>query len=339
MLVKQAIQTVRAVPLNAVYAKQERRIVPINNKEFRYLRFRAIGNMEVAGFNGNIDGFPYEYFEDDEPGYGYKSFIGKRAHSEHNSSLGILGSIGDLPDAYLNKFNYPDDMTDKKWASLLDKKFDDKRLSILSTPNQKLGDIEVLMRIDTTLVTNSSLDKKTKQTLERIIRMIDTGQTLTCSMGTNVQYSACSACGNIARFSSDYCDHLTKRKGALTVATSNELRDLLIAGTLRPEWLKHIVSSKYDAKDIIGGISNRGIPVKNGEINHKLSFFELSIVAIPAFPEALMLEKLAKIAKQTNGDREAYLEMIRKEVGDENLLDLYSILQKAGKISTMCEVS
>lgn len=336
MLVKQAIQIVRAVPLNAVYAKQERRIVPINNKEFRYLRFRAIGNMEVSGFNGNIDGFPYEYFEDDEPGYGYKSFIGKRAHSEHNSALGLLGSIGDLPDAYLNKFDYPDDIVDKKWASLLDRKFDDKRLAILNTPNQKLGDIEVLMRIDTTLVTDSSLDKKIKQTLERIIRMIDTGQTLMCSMGTNVMYSICSACGNIARFSSDYCDHLTKRKGALTVTTSNELRDLLTAGTLRPEWLKHIVSSKYDAKDIISGISNRGIPVKNGEINHKLSFFELSIVAIPAFPEALMLEKLAK---KNNEEHKEYIKRMASEFGEDAILDLYSYLQEIGKISNQCEVN
>jgi len=336
MLVKTCTQTVRAVPLNAVYANKERRIVPINNKEFRYLRFRAIGNMEVSGFNGNVDGFPYEHFEDDEPGFGYKSFIGKRAHHEHNSSLGILGSIGDLPDAYLNRFIYPDDISEKRWSSLLDKKFDDKRIAILEMPNQKLGDIEVLMRIDTTLTKNSSLDKKTKQALERIVRMIDTGQTLTCSMGTNVQYSVCSTCGNTARFASDYCDHLTKRKGALTVVTSNEIRDLLTAGTLRPEWLKHIVSSKYDVKDILGGISNRGIPVKNGEINHKLSFFELSIVAVPAFASALMLEKLAR--KNTEAHEE-YIKRIAAEFGEDTILDLYSYLQQAGKISSQCEVS
>jgi len=334
MLVKTCTQTVRAVPLSAVYANKERRIIPVNNKEFRYLRFRAIGNMEVSGFNGNVDGFPYEYFEDNEPGYGYKSFIGKRAHHEHNSSLGLLGSIGDLPDAYLNQFIYPDGV-EKKWSSLLDKKFDDKRMSILASPNQKLGDIEVLMRIDTTLMKNSSLDKKTQQALERIVRMIDTGQTLTCSMGTNVQHSVCSACGNTARFSSDYCDHLTKRKGALTVTTSNELRDLLTAGILRPEWLKHIVSSKYDVKDILGGISNRGIPVKNGEINHKLSFFELSVVAVPAYPEALMLEKLAR--KQDEEHKE-YIKRIASEFGEDAILDLYSYLQQAGKISNQCEV-
>jgi len=336
MLVKTCTQTVKAVPLNSVFANEERRIVPVNSKEFRYLRFRAIGNMEVAGFNGNIDGFPYEYFEDDEPGYGYKSFIGKRAHHEHNSSLGILGSIGDLPDAYLNRFNYPDTINNKKWAALLDKKFDEQRISILKMPGQKLGDIEVLMRIDTTLSKNSSLDKKTQQALERIVRMIDTGQTLTCSMGTNVQYSVCSACGNTARFSSDYCDHLTKRKGALTVVTSNELRDLLIAGTLRPEWLKHIVSSKYDVKDILEGISNRGIPVKNGEINHKLSFFELSIVAVPAYPEALMLEKLARKQDEEHKD---YIKRMAAEFGEDAILDLYSYLQSQGKISSMCEVN
>lgn len=336
MLVKTCTQTVRAVPLNAVFANKERRIVPINSKEFRYLRFRAIGNMEVSGFNGNIDGFPYEYFEDEEPGYGYKSFIGKRAHHEHNSDLGILGSIGDLPDAYLNKFDYPDTVNTKKWAALLGPKLDKQRSSILSMLNQKLGDIEVLMRIDTTLSKNSSLDKKTQQALERIVRMIDTGQTLTCSMGTNVQYSVCSACGNTARFSSDYCDHLTKRKGALTVVTSNELRDLLTKGTLRPEWLKHIVSSKYDVKDILEGIGNRGIPVKNGEINHKLSFFELSIVAVPAYPGALMLEKLAR---KQNEEHKDYIKRIALEFGEDAILDLYSYLQEQGKISSMCEVN
>jgi hypothetical protein len=335
MLIKQAIQEVRAIPLNSIYSKQEKRVVPINTNEFRYLRFRAIGNMEVSGFNGNLDGFPYEYFEDDEPGYGYKSFRGKRAHHEHNSNLGVVGSIGDLPDAYLNKFNYPEDVPEKKWASLLNKVSDSKRIAILQMPGQKLGDIEVLMRIDTTLLKSSSLDKKVKQALERIVRMIDTGQSLSCSMGTNVQYSVCSACGNEARFASDYCNHLSKRKGALTVVTANELRDLLDKGILRPEWLKHITTSKYDAKDVVEGISNRGVPVKNGELNHKLSFFELSIVGIPAFLDAKMLEKLAKKAE---GDRKTYLDLLRKEIGDDNLLDIYGLLQDDGIISSQCQV-
>jgi len=336
MLVKTCTQQVRAIPLNSVTARHEKKIIPVNSKEFRYLRFRAIGNLEVAGFNGNFDGFPYEHFEDDESGYGYKSFIGKRAHHEHNSSTGLVGSIGDLPDAYLNKFNYPDDIKEKRWSSLLKKETNDLRKKVLSLPNQKMGDIEVLMRIDTTLAKNSSTDPNVKKAIERITRMIDTGQNLTCSMGTNVQYSVCSACGNEARFSSDYCNHLTKRKGALTIVTSNELRDMLDKMILRPEWLPHMVTSAYDAKDIVEGISNRSIPVKNGEINHKLSFFELSVVAIPAYPEARMLEKLARKIDETNKE---YLTRIAKEFGEDSILDLYSILQEQGKISNMCQVN
>jgi len=335
MLVKTCTQLVRAVPLNSKTAKHERKIVPVDDKEFRYLRFRAIGNMEVAGFNGNLDGFPYEHFEDDEPGYGYTSFIGKRAHYEHNSASGIVGSIGDLPDAYLNRFSYPDGVQNKKWSALLTKEGNDTRRQILNMPKQSMGDIEVLMRIDTTLAKNSSTEPNVRKAIERITRMIDTGQTLSCSMGTNVQYSVCSTCGNEARFSSDYCDHLSKRKGALTIVTANEIRDLLDRMILRPEWLPHIVTSAYDAKDILEGISNRGIPVKNGEINHKLSFFELSVVAVAAYPEAKMLEKLARQQDET---RKEYLERIAKEFGEDAILDLYSFLQERGKIASMCEV-
>ena len=111
MLHKVCTQQVLVKPLSVTAANQalrERRIIPVNTSEFRYLRFRAIGNMEwkTAGPNGNWDGFPYEYFEDERPGYGYQSFINKRAHVEHNSAKGLAGSIGDLPDAYLNRFSY-----------------------------------------------------------------------------------------------------------------------------------------------------------------------------------------------------------------------------------------
>ena len=108
MLIKHAYQILRPVAYGAyenLYTTAgTRRVVPIDSNNFRYLRFRAIGNMERDGSNGNWDGFSYEHFEDDRPNFGYKSFIGKRAHSEHNSAEGIGGSIGDLPDAFLNRF-------------------------------------------------------------------------------------------------------------------------------------------------------------------------------------------------------------------------------------------
>jgi len=341
MLVKFCEQTIQGVPyIEKTAATSERKIVPIDTS-MRYLRFRAIGNFEVSGPNGNSDGFPYEHFEDDRPGYGYKSFINKRAHVEHNSQLGLAGSIGDLPDAYLNKFIYPKEVVgsigknEVNWASLLPKAYADLRQQILEYPNQKDGAIEVLMRIDTNLVKSATLDNKTKYLLDRIIRMIDTGQKLTCSMGTNVGYSYCSTCGNKAQFASDYCDHLKKKKGGISIVSANDIRDLLDKEILRPEWLKWLVTSKFDRDEIIKGASNKGVAVKNIEINHELSFFELSIVAMPAFPEAKMIEKLGRKQDET---RKEYLERIAEELGNDGILDLYSFLQERGLISSQCEV-
>jgi len=184
MLYKTCNQIIKASPLTQKQSsKYERRILPLDSSSFRYLRFRAIGNFEKSGANGNCDAFPYNFLEDERPGYGYKSFINKRAHVEHDSKLGFMGSIGDLPDAFLNRFNYPDEVKEKKWASLLSKNKDALRKSILEAKDQTLGDIEVLMRIDTQLVKSATHDKKTKELLERIVRMIDTGQNISCSMG------------------------------------------------------------------------------------------------------------------------------------------------------------
>jgi hypothetical protein len=760
MLVKVCNQIVQAVPLTSKTASMhEKKIIPVDSEGMRYLRFRAIGNFEVDGANGNWDSFPYNWLEDDEPGYGYKSFIGKFAHLEHNSTLGIAGSIGDLPDAYLNKFIYPDDVPEKKWASILDRKYDEKRSSILSMPGQKDGAIEVLMRIDTNLVKSAKVDKKVRGLLDRIIRMIDTGHKLTCSMGCfldgtpilmsnglykpielvrngefvithtgevrnvtetmirnydgliyklnvlgqqkplaltpehpvlvrkgkplcacgcgtrvltkngmwisghhqnvfnsnpkmkmsgeekerllkeiedkqnlqlewleardlevgdyvayplttnvvessnitigkarligyflaegsyikhtnteeetyksgvafsfgntekdrifvteviqllksefglearayesakyretyvndkgetaqsvgcmeirvnsrdvakffeyycgeyaktkrlpdealswdleiqkniigafyngdgccadksndgdristevyastiseilayqisfmlkrckipsvlysshyvyqlnrvyliyirtqwqslmteywsydtsfkhenntsykilnnfilfpirgitkedykgpvynleveedhsyvaggmavhncNIQYSVCSTCGNTSHFSSQYCNHLKPgHKGGLTIVSANDIRDLLDKELLRPEWLKHLVASKFDVDEVLRGSSRKGVAVRNAEINHKTSFFELSVVATPAFFRADQLEKLARAQTE---DRKEYLARIRREVGDDALLEIYPLLQEEGRISSLCEL-
>lgn len=337
MLHKVCNQIIPAIPLNYKEASShERRILPVDTDNFRYLRFRAIGNLEKSGFNGNNDGFIYEDFEDTRPGYGYKSFIGKRAHLEHNSSAGLAGSIGDLPDAFLNRFTYPEDVRVKSWSDLSGKKNDAVRLAVLNLENQKLGDIEVLMRIDTQLVKSAVVEKKTKDILSRIIRMIDTGQVLTCSMGTNCVYSICSVCGNKARFSSEYCNHLKPgRKGALSIVKANDIRDMLDSETLRPEWIPAIVASKFDAKEILEGTSNKGIAVRNAEINRELSFFELSVVAAPAFADARMLEKFAR---QQTEDRDEYLRRLYKEIGEDNVFDLYSFLQREGIVASGCDI-
>lgn len=344
MLVKVCNQIVQPLPLSSKTAG-ERRIVPVDTKEFRYLRFKAIGALEwpSAGPNGNWDGFPYGWFEDERPGFGYRSFIGKRAHVEHNSNMGLSGSIGDLPDAYLNRYVYsgvelPKEFSKGKvtWQDLSGKKYADLRSKILSLPNQKDGSIEVLMRIDTNLVKSSQVESKTKKLLERIVRMIDTGQKLTCSMGANVMYSVCSSCGNLARFSNEYCEHLQHRKGSLSIVPANQIRDLLDKDLLRPEWLRHTIASSFDVQEILKGTSNKGVAARNIEINHELSFFELSVVATPAYPDAVMIEKLAR--KQTESKKE-YLERISRELGEDAVLELYSFLQERGLIGNSCSVN
>ena len=337
------VTTIKPVRLYKTSSEERvRRVIPVNTDEFRYLRFRAIGCMEwpTSGPNGNADGFPYEGFEDDRPGYGYRSFINKRAHVEHNSHEGYAGSIGDLPDAYLDAFIFPPEYKGKKWADLIAPEFNSVRSSILSMPNQRDGSIEVLMRIDTRLVesaqSSSQLNSKTKAVLSRLIRMIDTGQKLACSMGANIDYSVCSVCGNKARFANEYCEHIAHKRGTYVMTPSNQLRDLLTAGTLRPEWIPHLVTSRYDADNLINGQSNKIVLTKAVELNFGPQFFELSVVAFPAFSRAWQLEKLAR--KQTE-DRKEYLKRIASELGDDDLLDLYSLLQERGLISTQCAVS
>jgi len=349
MLVKRAFQQIQFISSQGKTASREKKVVPIGDSSSKFLRFRAISALETDGPNGNWDSFLYEDFADSEPGYGYKSFIGKRAHHEHNSVEGVKGSIGSLEDAYLNKFIYDGvdfpkeaklssikNNVDSNWLSITNPKYSDLRKNILNLPNQRDGSVEVLMKVDLGLITSSKINSKTKQFLQRLGKMIDTGQKLYCSMGTNVQFSTCSTCGNKAQFASEYCDHLTRgRKGALTIVTANQVRDLLDKDYLRPEWLKHVIASTHDIDEVLKGSSNKGIAVRNQEINHKLSFFELSIVGTPAFIRADALEK---IANKVDGDYLEYLKQTRASLGDDTLIDLYSLLQDEGKIASTCEV-
>ena len=338
MLTKVCNQIVQPIPFRQVVtAGHERKIIPVDNQEFRYLRFRAIGNMEVSGANGNFDGFPYEHFEDPRTGFGFKSFIGKRAHAEHNSALGLAGSIGDLPDAFLNNFIYPKAITSAaSWQDLLKPEDQETRASLLQYPTQKDGAIEVLMRIDTNLVKSASHDKKTKHLLERIIRMIDTGQKLACSMGTNIMHSDCSVCGNRAKFSYDYCDHLQPRsKGGIFIVSANQIRDNLDSGRMRAEWLKHVVTSSFDVDEVIKGSSNKGVAIRAAELNHELSFFELSVVGTPAYTKADQLEKIARLQGE---DKKEYIRRMASEFGEDAVIDLYEVLQEMNLISSGCEV-
>lgn len=285
-------------------------IVPIKQKE----------NVEYEGYVYNIE-------VDDNNSYTvYNTAV-------HNSSMKDRGAIGDLPDAYLNRLILPEGI--QSWSSIGSKDHTEKRFSILNMPGQRDGAIEVLMRLDLNRINNPSVDKDVRRKLAQLIQDIDSGKTLTCSMGTNCQKSRCSVCGNEAVYAVDYCSHMKSRKGSLHVVSANEIRDLLDREHLKAEWLKHIIASSFDQDEVLKGISNKGIAVRAGEINQGLSFFELSIVRTPAYVEAFALENLSKVASQ---DRQQYLYDLRKKVGDENILDLYSLLQEDGLVSSLCSI-
>ncbi|MFA5365785.1 MAG: hypothetical protein WC325_11450, partial [Candidatus Bathyarchaeia archaeon] len=133
MLVKRAFVQGKVIP-KLVSKSGERIVAPYDPNQFRYIRFRAIGNLEVDGQNGNGDGFPYQYFEDERPGFGFGSFRNKHAHVEHTSDLGYDGAIGDLPDAYLNRFIYPSDYP-RRFSDLSPQ----QRMKVLNSPNQRDG--------------------------------------------------------------------------------------------------------------------------------------------------------------------------------------------------------
>jgi hypothetical protein len=152
----------------------------------------------------------------------------------------------------------------------------------------------------------------------------------------NVNYSTCSVCNTKARYSSDYCTHMKQgNKGRLTSVSANQIRDLLDSEHLRPEWLPHILSSQRDIQEVLNGTSSRYVIARNLEINHELSFFELSVVASPAFKDAIVLEKYAR---QQDEGRDEYLRRLYKELGRDNVLDMYDMLIKDGDISSACSL-
>ena len=287
-----------------------------------------IKSIERTEYSGNVYNFEVT---------SQNSYIAYNV-SVHNSNEGIAGSIGDLPDAFLNRFIIPKDYGVKKYADLLGKNNDAKRLAVLGLPNQKDGSIDVLMRIDVKLTQNASLNAKARRTAERIIRMIDTGQRLACSMGTNIEYSVCSACGNVAHYAHQYCGHIKNRKGAISVIGANEVRDLLDKGSLRPEWLQHLLIAKRDRDDVLKGYSNRGVAMRNVELNHVLSFFELSVVANPAYPRAIQLEKFARSTWSPLNQSiwQPITQIEWDKLSDDDILRFTNEATERGLISTAC---
>ena len=81
-------------------------------------------------------------------------------------------------------------------------------------------------------------------------------------MGTRVGFSNCSYCGNEARTEKDYCSHIANYKG------------------MKIGFLTNNANHKFGKYAV-------------HEVNHNLEFIELSWVAVPAFADAYVLEKIA----------------------------------------------
>ena len=246
------------------------------NPDFVYARFKAIGCICVDGPNANADGFPYSQFLDTRAGYGYQSFIGKHAFVEHSSD-NINNAIGNLHSAYLNRFDISK-FGNKEWQ-ILD---DDARHYILANRNlHEDGSIEVLMAVD-------------RKLSPKIARMFETDSPVGCSMGTNIDYSECTICGNRAYTEENYCPHIKFSKGQNVLVPAKQISELVKNGTIKKEWLPFILHRAQDLKAIADG-TRRMVYAKAFEVNYGLSFFELSIVANPAFHRGYKLEKIASM--------------------------------------------
>lgn len=260
------------------YAAKQQQVSKVNS-DFRYIRFRAIGCLEVDGPNCNFDAFSYDQFLDSRPGYGYASFINKHAFVEHNSE-NVEKSIGSLLGAYLNRFDTS--KYGREWTDLTS----EERIEVLSNREiEEDGSVEVLMAVDSHLSPS-------------VARMIDTDTEVGCSMGTNIDFSTCSVCGNKARFEYEYCNHVAYSKGATVLIPANQIRNLLKEGKLKPEWIKWVLHREADQKEVLKGNTSRMVTATVFEINYGLSFFELSVVANPAYIRGYKLEKIASLLKK-----------------------------------------
>ncbi len=129
-----------------------------------------------------------------------------------------------------------------------------------------------------------AVDKKSHPQLSRDI---ETGTVNSVSMGTRVGWSKCSVCENKARTERDYCSHISNYKGMkVSFLTQN-------AAHRNGSWPVH-------------------------EVNHDLEFIELSWVAVPAFGDAHVLEKIAAVKKAVDSGWKAEAsEEVSTELSDD----------------------
>jgi hypothetical protein len=138
-----------------------------------------------------------------------------------------------------------------------------------------------------------AVDKKSHP---QLVRDIDTGVINSVSMGTRVGWSTCSVCGNVARTEPEYCDHIRGYKGMKISHYTNNAEHSF------GKWPIH-------------------------EVNHDLEFIELSWVAVPAFREANVLEKIASLKKAVDENSSEEAKKLADAVIPQNLLQIHEAAQ------------
>ncbi len=131
----------------------------------------------------------------------------------------------------------------------------------------------------------------------QLCRDIETGVVNSVSMGTRVGWSSCSVCGNIAKTENDYCSHISGYKGLKVSMFTNTPEHRY------GEWPVH-------------------------EVNHDLEFIELSWVAVPAFREANVLERIASLKQAVdNNQLSPETKNTAESLIPENLLKIHEAAQ------------
>lgn len=139
-----------------------------------------------------------------------------------------------------------------------------------------------------------AVDKKSHP---QLCRDIETGVVNSVSMGTRVGWSTCSVCGNIAKTENDYCSHISGYKGLKVSMFTNTPEHRY------GEWPVH-------------------------EVNHDLEFIELSWVAVPAFREANVLERIASLKQAVDNNQfSSETKNVAESLIPDNLLKIHEAAQ------------
>lgn len=165
--------------------------IKANPQDFLYIRNRSISAEETYGPNQNWDAFPSE-----ELVKAHRTFINTPITVDHINT----GQDSEVIGIVLDSVYVPKQLYRPSTGQLLE--YHD---TIAMKNDQIIGDwVENLWAID---------KKRAEQHTPGLIEGILNGEITDSSMGTAVEMSKCSICGNEATDSEGYCDHIKAGKG------------------------------------------------------------------------------------------------------------------------------